>query len=282
MRRWWGKCKLGELVSGLQHATSSTFILSGRRPYPATTSMNKKTALVCAALAVMLLAGLVCVNCKSNNRAAFISYRVNLRQVQLKLYWKDEKNQRFKSLKNLKAWLDARGQKLVFAMNAGMFNPKYAPQGLFIQAQKTVAPLDTTSGTGNFYLKPNGVFYLNTDTTARICTTADFSNDGRIAYATQSGPMLVVDGNIHPAFRPGSVNVQIRNGVGILPNNQVLLAMSRNKISLYDFASYFKQAGCRQALYLDGFVSRTYSSAEDQPQTDGDFGVMIGVSELKK
>jgi len=58
--------------------------------------------------------------------------------------------------------------------------------------------------------------------------------------------------------------------------------MSRNKISLYDFASYFKQAGCRQALYLDGFVSRTYSSAEDQPQTDGDFGVMIGVSELKK
>ena len=91
--------------------------------------------------------------------------------------------------------------------------------------------------------------------------------------------MLVIDGHIHPAFKPGSANLQIRNGVGILPNNQVLLAMSGTKISFYDFAEYFRKAGCGQALYLDGFVSRTYGPASSWTQTDGDSGVIIGVSE---
>ncbi|WP_210517492.1 phosphodiester glycosidase family protein [Hymenobacter terricola] len=240
--------------------------------------MSKSKVLLFIALTVALVAGLVAVAHQLANRPAFISYRVDLRQQQLKLYWKDDRNQRFKSLEGLKKWLHAHGQNLVFAMNAGMFNPNYAPQGLFIQAQKTVMPLDTTTGPGNFYLKPNGVFYLTTEATARICKTEDFRNDGRVAYATQSGPMLVIDGKIHPAFRPGSPNLQIRNGVGILPNNQVLLAMSRTKISFYDFADYFKKAGCRQALYLDGFVSRTYEPAASWPQTDGDFGVIIGVT----
>lgn len=213
---------------------------------------------------------------------AFISYRTDLRRHQLQLYWKDERNHRFGSLEELKKWLATHQQKLVFAMNAGMFNPAHAPQGLFIQAGETITPLDTASGPGNFYLKPNGVFYLGTDTTAHVCQTADFRNDGRVAFATQSGPMLVINGHIHPAFQPGSANLQIRNGVGILPNQQVLLAMSRSKISLYDFAEYFRQAGCQQALYLDGFVSRTYEHSSVRPQNDGDFGVIIGITEPQR
>jgi uncharacterized protein YigE (DUF2233 family) len=94
--------------------------------------------------------------------------------------------------------------------------------------------------------------------------------------------MLVIDGRIHPAFRPGSTNLQIRNGVGILPNGQVLLAMSRRKINFYDFAEYFRKAGCRQALYLDGYVSRTYEPAAGQTADDGDFGVIIGVTDKKQ
>jgi uncharacterized protein YigE (DUF2233 family) len=240
--------------------------------------MSKRKALSSLALAVSLLLVLFVIGQALVNRSAFISYRADLRRTPLKLYWKDEHNQRFRSLQGLKSWLAARGQKLVFAMNAGMFNPSYAPQGLYIQARQTITPLDTTAGTGNFYLKPNGVFFLTSDTSAHICRTEDFRNDGRVAYATQSGPMLVINGQIHPAFRPGSTNLQIRNGVGILPDNRVLLAMSRTKISLYDFASYFKKAGCRQALYLDGFVSRTYEPTANSPQTDGDFGVIIGVT----
>ena len=241
--------------------------------------MTARKTLLFVALTITLLTGLGTVGYQLVSRPAFISCRVNLRRTALKLYWKDKHNRRFGSLQGLSGWLTAHHQKLVFAMNAGMFNPYYAPQGLFIEAQKTIVQLDTSSGAGNFYLKPNGVFYLTTDTIAHICQTESFRNDGRVAYATQSGPMLVMDGHIHPAFKPGSANLQIRNGVGILPNNQILLAMSRNKISFYDFAEYFRNAGCRQALYLDGFVSRTFAPASGWTQTDGNFGVIIGITQ---
>ena len=92
------------------------------------------------------------------SRPAIISYRVDLHRTALKLYWKDEHNRRFGSLQGLRNWLTAHQQQLVFAMNAGMFNPGYAPRELFIEAQKTIVPLDTTTGTGNFYLKPRAAF----------------------------------------------------------------------------------------------------------------------------
>lgn len=240
--------------------------------------MNARKTVLLVALALLLLAAAAYERAR---RPAFISYRANLRRTTLKLYWKDDQSRRFGSLGRLRSWLAGRGETLVFAMNAGMFNPAYAPQGLFIEAQKTLAPLDTAAGAGNFYLQPNGVFYLTTDTTAHISPTQSFRNDGRVAYATQSGPMLVIDGWIHPAFQPSSANLQIRNGVGILPNGEVLLAMSTTKISFYDFAEYFQKAGCQQALYLDGYVSRTYAPAAGWPQQDGDFGVIIGITDPK-
>jgi uncharacterized protein YigE (DUF2233 family) len=242
--------------------------------------MSNYKVILPAALLVLLGLLLPLARRRAEGRP-FVSYRADVRRTPLRLYWKDEHGQRFRSLQGLRKWLDARGQQLVFAMNAGMFDPAFAPQGLFIEAGKTVVPLDTAAGAGNFYLRPNGVFYLTTDGSAHVCPTAAFRNGGRVAYATQSGPMLVVDGQIHPAFQPKSANVQIRNGVGILPNGQVLLAMSRRKINFYDFAQYFRKAGCRQALYLDGYVSRTYEPAAGQPTDDGDFGVIIGVTTPK-
>lgn len=214
--------------------------------------------------------------------AAFISCRVDTHQQLLRLYYRDAQGRRYGSLGRLRAGLSARGQCLDFAMNGGMFAPGYTPKGLYIENEKAWAPLDTATGAGNFYLKPNGVFYLDTDRNAHLVPTTAFRNDGRVAYATQSGPMLVIDGQIHPAFRPGSANVQVRNGVGLLPNGRVLLAMSKAKVSFYDFADYFRRAGCRQALYLDGFVSRAYAPAAGWNQLDGDFGVIIGVSEPQR
>ena len=234
-------------------------------------------------LTIALVSGLLPVAGQAPSLSRFapqvVSYRVDPRRSTLRLYYCDAQGRRYGSLGGLRAGLAARGQCLDFAMNGGMFAPGYAPQGLFTENGKTRMPLDTAAGTGNFYLKPNGVFYLGTDRSAHIVPTAAFRPDGRVAYATQSGPMMVLDGQIHPAFRPGSANVQVRNGVGILPDGRVLLAMSRTKISFYDFAQYFRRAGCRQALYLDGFVSRTYAPAAGWTQLDGDFGVIIGVSE---
>jgi len=94
--------------------------------------------------------------------------------------------------------------------------------------------------------------------------------------------MLVIDGEIHAAFKENSTNLNIRNGVGILPNNQIVFVISKKEINFYDFAAYFKKLGCINALYLDGFVSRTYLPEKKWNQIDGDFGVIIGVTENKK
>ena len=210
---------------------------------------------------------------------AILSFTVNPNSQDLQLYWKDDKGAVLKSIQNLKAYTESKKSKLVFAMNAGMYNQDLSPKGLFIQQYKTLSPLDTSNGAGNFYLKPNGVFYITIDNIPVICNTTDFTNNGKIKYATQSGPMLVMDGIIHPAFKAGSTNLNIRNGAGILPDNSVVFAMSKKEISFYDFAVYFKNLGCKNALYLDGFVSRTYLPAQNWIQTDGNFGVMIGVTE---
>ena len=93
--------------------------------------------------------------------------------------------------------------------------------------------------------------------------------------------MLIIDGQIHSAFKAGSTNLNIRNGVGILPNNKVVFAMSKTAINFYDFAKFFKNLGCKNALFLDGFVSRTYLPEKKWMQTDGNFGVIMGVIEKK-
>ena len=97
-------------------------------------------------------------------------------------------------------------------------------------------------------------------------------------YATQSGPMLLVDGEVHPEFKDGSANINIRNGIGILPNGGVVFSISNQPVNLYDFAMHFKNKGCKNALYLDGFVSKMYLPSAGKAGSERDrFGVMIAV-----
>jgi uncharacterized protein YigE (DUF2233 family) len=212
-----------------------------------------------------------------NEATAMLSYTIALEKVDFRLFWKNDTGKIFKSIQNLKNYVEAQNKQLVFAMNAGMFKADNTPQGLYIQEGKEIYPMDKDSARGNFYLKPNGVFYTTTDNHAFICKTEDFVANAHTRFATQSGPMLLIGGKIHPAFTQGSTNVNIRNGVGILPNGQIVFAMSQKEINLYDFALYFQQLDCKNALYLDGFVSRTYLPSKNWEQLDGNFGVMIGV-----
>jgi len=209
----------------------------------------------------------------------FITYIADPKKMDIHFYWKDDKGENFRSIQNLKSWLENGKRKLIFAMNGGMYKPDGSPQGLFIENGKALSPLDTASGGGNFYLKPNGVFYITTDNKALICKTSDFKDNGKIKYATQSGPMMLIDGQIHPAFKEGSANLNIRNGVGILPDGSIIFAMSKPGINFYDFAQYFKSLGCKNALYLDGLVSRTYLPEKNWVQTDGNFGVIIAITQ---
>lgn len=207
-----------------------------------------------------------------------ISYIIDPGKQDLQLYWKDDSGRIIGTIQRLRDYLNHNHRRLVFAMNGGMFKADYSPVGLLIQDRKVTAPLDTASGEGNFYLKPNGVVYIGRDEKAGICTTSDFPPVGRVKFATQSGPMLLIDGQIHPSFKKGSPNLNIRNGVGLLPGNRLLFAMSAEPISFYDFAAYFQNSGCKYALYLDGFVSRTYLPEKGYDRTDGDLGVIIGSS----
>ncbi|MFT3683266.1 MAG: phosphodiester glycosidase family protein [Ferruginibacter sp.] len=236
--------------------------------------MNKKALL----LHILVIPVLAISFMSYGDNDTFISCTIDPAVTTLRFYWKDDKGNQLKSLLNLKNHLRAKGEKLLFAMNGGMYQQDGTPLGLFIQNRKTITPLNKRSGNGNFYLEPNGVFYIRNNNTAQVCTTAKFVHDSTIAYATQSGPMLVINGCINPSFKKGSTNLNTRNGVGILPGNKILFAMSKKEVSLYDFASFFKKAGCSNALYLDGFVSRTYLPEKKWIQQDGNFAVLIGAS----
>ena len=209
----------------------------------------------------------------------FIVYVANPQTQKITFFWKNEKGENFKNAENLNIWLKTNNKKLLFSTNGGMYKKDRSPQGLYIEYKIIKTKIDTSSGNGNFYLKPNGIFYITTDNNAVISKTEDFRNNINIKYATQSGPMLVIDGAVHSAFKEKSTNLNIRNGVGILPNNEVVFVISKKEINFYEFADFFKKLGCKNALYLDGFVSRTYLPEKNWEQLDGDFGVIIGVTE---
>jgi uncharacterized protein YigE (DUF2233 family) len=210
--------------------------------------------------------------------ARFVSYIVNPKKQNILFFFKNNKNENFGNASKLKKWLKTQKKELLFATNGGMYKKDHSPQGLYIEKNKIISKIDTTSGNGNFYLKPNGIFYFTNDKKVSICETTKFVENKNIEYATQSGPMLVIDGKIHNSFKENSTNINIRNGVGISPNNQVVFAMSKEEINFYDFANYFKNLGCKNALYLDGFVSRTYLPEKKWIQTDGEFGVIIAIT----
>ena len=242
---------------------------------------NRLPALL-AAIVVLAVIAFTHKNPPGDNDDNIISYTVDPAAQDIQLYWKDDKGHIIGSLQGLKDYLGSKNRKLIFAMNGGMFKQDYAPLGLFIQQQKTVTALNTATGNGNFYLEPNGVFYITKDNKGVICPTGEFVDNGQVKFATQSGPMLLIAGAIHPAFKEGSANMNIRNGVGILPGNKLLFAMSKDPVNFYELAAYFKSKGCRDALYLDGFVSRTYLPEKNWVQTDGNFGVLIGVAVPEK
>lgn len=206
---------------------------------------------------------------------SLLTHCIDTKKQSIQFFWKDDKGQFIRNFENLRRLLATKNQQLLFAVNGGMYKTNNHPLGLFVDSGKVISPINKTSASGNFYMKPNGVFYIIENNLAKICTTEKFTSATGVKYATQSGPMLVIDGKIHADFRQGSSNLNIRNGVGILPNNKTIFIMSKTPINLYDFASFFLKCGCKNALYLDGFVSRTYLPSQNWEQLDGDFGVII-------
>ncbi len=205
----------------------------------------------------------------------FISHVVDPADKRLSLHWKGENNKPYRSFSKLKTALKNNNKQLVFAMNGGIFQQDLTPLGLYIERGLILQPLSRRQqGYGNFYIQPNGVFYLTKQGRANIVRTERFKLDQSIEYATQSGPMLLLNGDINPAFNPDSTSLRVRNGVGLLDDGRVVFILSKGFVNFYDFANYFHNLGCNTALYLDGSISRFYLP-ERGVTMDGEFGVII-------
>jgi uncharacterized protein YigE (DUF2233 family) len=151
----------------------------------------------------------------------------------------------------------AAAQPFVFAMNAGMYHEDFTPVGLHIEDGSEQSPLNLADAPGNFFLKPNGVFYVDRDGNVGLLESAAYAAAGiEPKLATQSGPMLVIDGNIHPRFEENGTSRHIRNGVGADGDKRAVFAISRGPVSLSGFARLFRdELGYRNALFFDGTVS---------------------------
>ena len=154
----------------------------------------------------------------------------------------------------------ATGQQLGFAMNAGMYHADRAPVGLFVQDGVAQSNLITSDGPGNFGLLPNGVFCVG-DSFAVIESRSYAATNPTCRYASQSGPMLVIDGKLHPKFLRGSPSKFIRNGVGVSADGgTAVFAISNDPVNFHAFARLFRDAlNLPNALYFDGKISRLYA-----------------------
>ncbi len=175
--------------------------------------------------------------------------------------------------------LAAQGEQLVFAMNAGMYHKSRKPVGLFVEEGTERKKLSTKNGPGNFHLKPNGVFLIDDAGAARVQASATFNAaDQEIRFATQSGPMLVIDGKIHPRFLPDSDSLKRRNGVGVTGEGEVIFVLADTPVRFYDFAIFFRDVlKTPNALYLDGTISRLYAPELGRNDPGAAMGPIVGV-----
>jgi len=174
----------------------------------------------------------------------------------LRLFLRDGSGDIIGSFPALERMLAARGERLVFAMNAGMYHPDRRPVGLYVENGHEAAPLNRRGGPGNFHMRPNGVFWID-GRGAHVTETARFEAlKAKPLFATQSGPMLVIDGALHPRFLGHSESAKIRNGVGLCKDGKLRFVISDAAVEFRAFALFFRdRLGCADALYLDGSIS---------------------------
>ncbi|MFK8101608.1 MAG: phosphodiester glycosidase family protein [Saprospiraceae bacterium] len=220
------------------------------------------------------------------SQSVYDCYRVNLKETNLAFFWQNEKGEPLSNFGALRKHLKTKNLEMVFAMNAGMYKPDQSPQGLYIEEGKVFTPIDKSKDKyGNFYMQPNGIFLIDTNRNAEIMLTDayDAAAAKKARYATQSGPMVLIEGEINEKFNKDSNSKHIRNGVGIINEHDLVFIISRQRVNLYDFANVFKtRFNCSNALYLDGAISRMYLPEIQRFQEGGNFGPLIGVYKKKK
>jgi len=200
----------------------------------------------------------------------------------VRVIWMDDAGKRLRELPTVKAFLERKGEKPLMLMNGGIFEPGGIPSGVMVQGGKELFPVNRRDGRGNFFLKPNGIFLIS-EKGARVIETGKWPPQGeKVFYAVQSGPLLLDNGKVHPAFNKDSDSRLLRNGVGVAEDGTVVFAISDSKgdkyPNLYGFADLFLSIGCKDALFLDGDISQM-KSGEELVKRSNRFGSVIAVVE---
>ncbi len=187
----------------------------------------------------------------------YTTVHADLNQIRCQFHWKDDNGNPFGTIAAL--------PEFDFATNGSIYEPGQIPTGLYIESGETLIPLNLDQGKGNFFLRPNGVFAIGS-AGATIVDAAEYEPEtAESEFAVQSGPLLVKNGKIHPAFNADSDNRYIRSGVGVQSPNRIVFALSKEPVTFHEFATFFRESvGCENALYLDGAIS-TFAYRDSEP-----------------
>lgn len=245
--------------------------------------MTSPRTLLCRFFLVPLLLGvsspLALAETIEHAEANFFVYRVDPGTEKIELFLSEKRGEP-NTFPKLDERIRAQGRRLKFAMNSGIFEETFLPSGLHIADGKTVTKLNLNEFvktrvdevTPNFFLKPNGVFFIRSDGSAAVVETSRYvSLNEKPVLATQSGPLLVQEGKIHSALNADSTSAMYRNGVGVNRAGQIvfvcsLLDRELGRSNLYHFAELFRdKLDCPNALYLDGQISYVFIEGETAP-----------------
>ncbi len=244
--------------------------------------LNKPAVIALFLIGFFLPRAAVAEACKQILEAgsSFSLCSYDVRSDRLRLFWRGADGTPYGGFDSLASALKRSGQNLAFAMNGGMYHADSSPVGLYIEDGHQIVAANTRSGNGNFHLKPNGIFYFGHGS-AGVMETERFLKAGlKVDYATQSGPMLVINGAIHPKIEATGTSEKIRNGVGVRDGHIVIFAISDEPVTFYKFASLFRDTlKCPDALFLDGSISSLYAPSINRADRWQPMGPIIGVVE---
>jgi len=186
---------------------------------------------------------------------------VDLRRQSIKLFWKKPDGQPYEYLSSLPRALGNHSRRLLFATNGGMYHPDNSPVGLYVEEGRELVRANTSAGPGNFHMRPNGVFYLTGEVAGILETRSFIEQKPQVDFATQSGPMLVIDGEVNARFVRFGGSKKYRVGVGSRDRNLVVFAISESEVSFGEFARLFRdKLRCKNALFLDGGSATSFYS----------------------
>jgi uncharacterized protein YigE (DUF2233 family) len=189
--------------------------------------------------------------------------------------------QPFASLSSFAASVDPAS--IAFAMNGGMYGDDLKPIGYYVEKGERLKELDRSEGDGNFYMKPNGVFFGSGGSWRVMGSNTFFNTIGdRPEFGTQSGPLLLDGGKLHPEIQDDGPSKAIRNAVGVDAGGKAHFVISEAPVSFGQLARFFRdQLKVSNALYLDGQVSSLWDPAQGR-MDKGRVGPIIVVTKREK